>query len=195
MMRISNLWVWGRWPKILREKTRWEKPGRSYVSLWTLIYTAEARNHLDFRHDGEKTNGRWHLPHSLWVAGCIFEVIFQVFSLHNNLESLSKSCRLSKAWEIASLLFNLPSDWGIFPTGAKRGFSWLYPFSDKQQLGSFDPIIATNLQVALSRPEISYDFLLTVRREFRKGNMMSLWPPRLVWEPQLNAELISFFEQ
>lgn len=98
---------------------------------------------------------------------------------------------------MASLLSNLQSDWGIFPTGDKRGFFWLHPFSDKQQLGSLDPIIATNLQAALRRPEISYDFLLAVCRDFRKENMMSLWPPRLVeslglmWNWFLSLSLIA----
>lgn len=178
-----------------RESTGWDRPGRACVSSWNLICAAEAGKRLAFRRDGEKTDGRRHSPRSLRVAGCIFEVVFQVFSLHNNLESLSKSCTLSKAWEMASLLSILQSDWRIFPTGDKRGFSGLHPFSYKQQLGSFDPIIVTDLQAALSRPEISYDFLLAVCRDFREGNLMSLWPPRLVWEPRLNVELISFFEQ
>lgn len=195
MMRISKLWVWGRWPKSFEGENVVRETRKILCFIVDLNLHSWSKKPLRFQAWWWEDQWKMAFAHSLWVAGCIFEVIFQVFSLHNNLESLSKSCRLSKAWEIASLLFNLPSDWGIFPTGAKRGFSWLYPFSDKQQLGSFDPIIATNLQVALSRPEISYDFLLTVCREFRKGNMMSLWPPRLVWEPQLNAELISFFEQ
>lgn len=72
----------------------------------------------------------------------------------------------------------------------------LHPFGNKQQLLSSDPIIATNLQVALSRPEISHDFLGAVRLKFRKWKhdvpLGSQATTKL--ETRLNAELISFFE-
>jgi hypothetical protein len=106
-----------------------------------------------------------------WVAVCISEVAFHIFSLHT-IEKVWVKAADSKAWDVTSLS-NLQSDWGISPlfdspTGDEKGLSSLHPFSDKQQLGSVDPIIATNLQVALSRPEESHDFLLVVCVEFRK---------------------------
>lgn len=170
-----------------------ETPGGARVSLWPSVCLHSCSTKFSGVMVRRPRQDSTCLIHSGWLGA--FLKWFSKFSHYTTIWKVWAKAALSKAWEIASLLFNLRSDWGIFPTGAKGGFSWLHPSSHKQQLGSFDPIIATNLQVALSRPEISYDFLLAVYREFRKGNMMSLWPPRLPWEPQLNAELISFFEQ
>lgn len=70
MMRISTLEVWVRWPESFEEVNEGRRDQEELVSHHgTSSAQLKQEKRLAFRHDREKTNERWHLPHSLsgWV--------------------------------------------------------------------------------------------------------------------------------